>query len=42
MARERRIYSDEFKQKMVELYNSSKPRAQLIREYKLTPSALSS
>lgn len=25
---------------MVELYNSSNPRAQLIREYKLTPSAL--
>lgn len=42
MARERRTYSDEFKQKMVELYNSGKPRAELIREYELTPSALSS
>ena len=42
MARERRTYSDEFKQKMVELYNSGKPRAQLIREYELTPSALAS
>ena len=42
MARERRTYSDEFKQKMVELYNSGKPRAELIRKYELTPSALSS
>ena len=42
MARERRNYSDEFKQKIVELYNSGKPRAELIREYVLTPSALAS
>lgn len=42
MAREWRTYSDEFKQKMVELYNNGKPRAELIREYELTPSALSS
>ena len=42
MARERRNYSDEFKQKIVELYNSGKPRAELIREYELTPSALAS
>ncbi len=42
MARERRNYNDEFKQKIVELYNSGKPRAELIREYELTPSALSS
>lgn len=27
---------------MVELYNSGKPRAELVREYELTPSALSS
>ena len=40
MARERRNYSNEFKQKIVELYNSGKPRAELIREYVLTPSAL--
>ena len=40
MARERRTYSDEFKQKMVELYNSQKTRAELVREYELTPSAL--
>ena len=42
MARERRNYSDEFKQKIVELYNSGKPRAELIREYELIPSALAS
>lgn len=42
MARNRRNYTDEFKQKMVELYNSQKPRAELVREYELTPSTLSS
>lgn len=41
MARDRRNYTDEFKQKMVKLYNSLKPRAELVREYELTPSALS-
>ena len=33
--------TNEFKQKMVELYNSGKPRAELVREYELTRSALS-
>ncbi len=42
MARERRNYTDEFKKKIVELYNSGKPRVELVREYELTPSALSS
>ena len=42
MARDRRNYTDEFKQKMVELYNSGKPRTELVREYELAPSALSS
>ena len=42
MARERRNYTDEFKKKIVELYNSGIPRAELVREYELTPSALSS
>ena len=41
MARERRNYSDEFKQKIVELYNSGKPRGELIREYELSSFALS-
>lgn len=30
MARDRRNYTDEFKQKMVELYNSGKLRAELV------------
>lgn len=42
MARERRTYTAEFKKQIVELYNSGKPRAELIREYELTPSALAS
>lgn len=42
MARERRTYTDDFKQQIVELYNSGKSRAELIREYELTPSALAS
>lgn len=42
MARDRRNYTDEFKQKMVELYNSGKPRTELVREYELTTSVLSS
>ena len=42
MARKRRNYTDELKKKIVELYNSGKPRAELVREYELTPSALSS
>ncbi len=41
MARERKNYSDEFKQKIVELYNSGKPRDELIREYELSSFALS-
>ena len=36
--RKRREYSDEFKQQMVTLYNSGKPRSEIIREYELTPS----
>ena len=42
MARERRNYTDEFKKQIVELYNNGKSRAELVREYELTPSALSS
>ena len=42
MARDRRNYTDEFKQKMVELYNSQKTRAELVHEYEQIPSALSS
>lgn len=42
MTRDRRNYADEFKQKIVELYNSGKLRAELVREYELPPSTLSS
>lgn len=41
MPRVRRTYSDEFK-KIVELYNSGKPRTELVCEYELISSALSS
>lgn len=37
--RKRRNYTEEFKQQMVDLLNSGKPRADIIREYELTPSA---
>ncbi len=41
MAREKRIYNDDFKKKIVELYNNGKPRREIVKEYELTPSALS-
>jgi transposase len=37
--RERRIFTDEFKHQMVQLYASGKPRKDIIRKYSLTPSA---
>lgn len=37
--RERRTYTQEFKQQMVDLLNTGKPRADIIREYELTPSS---
>ncbi len=37
--RQRRTYSKEFKQQMVDLYNAGKPRAEIVREYELPPSA---
>ena len=38
--REKRVYTEEFKNQIVELYNNGKPRSEIIREYELTPSAL--
>ncbi|MDF9835578.1 transposase [Breznakia sp. PF5-3] len=38
--RERRVFTSEFKQQMVNLYQSGKPKSEIIREYDLTPSAL--
>ena len=37
--RERRTFTTEFKQQMVDLYNLGKSRSDIIREYDLTPSA---
>jgi transposase len=38
--RERRSYTDEFKQQIVDLYHSGKTKSELIKEYELTPSSL--
>lgn len=38
--RPRRTFSEEFKKQMVCLYNAGKPRAEIVREYDLTASAL--
>lgn len=38
--RSKRIFSDQFKQQMVQLHNSGKPRSEIIKEYDLTPSSL--
>lgn len=37
--RERRTFSEEFKNQMVQLYNAGKPRAEIIREYDLSSTA---
>jgi transposase len=38
--RERRSFTEEFKQQIVQLYQNGKPRKEIIREYDLTPSSL--
>ncbi len=38
--RKKRVFEESFKLEMVQLYNSGTPRAQLVKEYDLTPSAL--
>lgn len=38
--RARRVYTDEFKQQIVNLYNAGHTRMDLCREYELTPSAV--
>jgi transposase len=40
MGRDRRNFTDEFKQQMISLFNNGKPRNEIIKEYDLTPSAL--
>jgi len=37
--RKRRTFSKEFKEQIVLLHTSGKPRAEIIKEYELTPSA---
>lgn len=38
--RPRRTFTEEFKKQMVELYNVGKSRAEIVKEYELTASAL--
>jgi len=38
--KQRRTFDEEFKKKMVALYNAGKSRADIVREYDLTASAL--
>ena len=40
MSRTRRTFTEESKQEIVQLYNNGKSRAELLREYDLTASAL--
>jgi transposase len=40
--RQRREFTEEFKKQLVQLYNSGKPRSEIVREYELTPSAFDS
>ncbi|MFC0015468.1 IS3 family transposase, partial [Allobacillus sp. GCM10007490] len=35
--RSRRSFTDEFKEQIVQLYTSGKPRSEIIKEYELTP-----
>ena len=38
--RPKRKFSNQFKQQIVPLHNSNKPRLEIIKEYDLTPSSL--
>ena len=40
MTRQRKTYTAEFKLQMGKLYENGKPRAEIAKEYELTPSAL--
>ncbi len=40
MRRERRTFTAEFKRQMVKLYENGKSRADIAREYEITPSSL--
>ena len=38
--RPKRTFTEQFKQQMVQLHNSGKPRSEIIKEYDITPSSL--
>jgi transposase len=38
MKKERRTFTTEFKEQMVQLYQNGKPRKEIFKEYELTPS----
>ena len=38
--RPKRTFTEQYKQQMVQLHNSGKPRSEIIKEYDLTPSSL--
>ena len=38
--RPKRTFTEQFKQQLVQLHNSGKPRSEIIKEYDLTPSSL--
>lgn len=38
--REKREFTNDFKEQMVKLFNSGEPHSEMVREYDLTPSAL--
>lgn len=40
MKKERRTFTTEFKEQMVQLYQNGKPKKEIIKEYELTPSSL--
>lgn len=40
--RERRTYTEEFKEQMVKLYESGKPKKDIMAEYDVTPTAFNS
>ena len=40
MPKQRRTFTADFKRQMVQLYENGKPKAAILREYELSPSAL--
>lgn len=40
MPKQRRTFTADFKRQMIQLYENGKPKATIVREYELSPSAL--